>query len=66
MMKIFKFQDFMLSEKKAPKKATGKAKVKVEIEETISPEEKKKSKGKESQGSDDVVIDMMDNELKKK
>ncbi len=45
-MKIFKFQDFMLSEKKAPKKATGKAKVKVEIEETISPEEKRNPREK--------------------
>jgi hypothetical protein len=61
MKKIFKFQDFILSEKKEEKKP----KVKVEIEETISPDQKKKSKGKESQGSDDVVIDMMDNELKK-
>lgn len=42
-----------------------KDKIKIEVEDVVSPEEQKNKKP-ESQGSDDVVVDMVDDELKDK
>jgi len=56
MKDVFNFQDFL----------NEKDEVKVEIEEIIEPgeQEKESDKEPESQGSDDIVVDMVDDKLK--